>query len=256
MRPCPPDQSRAPSLELPVVRDLSQPLRLARGQGQVEFDADGMQEQGGPQGHAKGHAHGGGDFFESPAESGVDWHDAVVGGGGGGVGVGADGVLVGGSRPAHEMVDLAAGHGRVVVARLGDDDGGNDHDQAGGDDGAEVDPGPEHPGSVLVDLEPLDVVVGQREADGGHDGQRANAGLRGEVAAEGATGDHQAAHVPEEDENDGDAAVNPVEEYRTVPDGWDELQHPENAGWNDAAEMEGDTDPVMALSVPIPFARR
>ena len=74
---------------------------------------------------------------------------------------------------------LAAGHGHVVAAGLARYQGGEDHDHAQGDDGAEVEDGAQHPGAVLVDLETLDVVVGHADAGGRDDGEQADAGLGG-----------------------------------------------------------------------------
>lgn len=100
------------------------------------------------------------------------------------------------------------------VAGGRDDLSGNDHDDAEGDDGGElegskcqcklergqrayayVEPSPEHPCSVLIDLQHLDVVDGESEADSCDDEQSANPRLCRECSAEGFAGNHDSANI-------------------------------------------------------------
>jgi hypothetical protein len=92
---------------------------------------------------------------------------------------------------------------------------GDDHYYAEGDDGGElswsssvrmwlraaeerwpyVEPSPEHPGSVLVDLEHLDVVDREPKADCGQYEQSSDPGLSRECSAKGFAGDHDGSDV-------------------------------------------------------------
>lgn len=95
---------------------------------------------------------------------------------------------------------------------------------------AHVKPRPQHPGAMLVDLQALDVVVGQGEAGRRADGEGADEGLRRDRAAEGFARDHQGAGVGDEREQDGEVAGDAVEEHGFVPDFGRELQNDEEAG--------------------------
>ena len=119
--------------------------------------------------------------------------------------------------------DLVAVHGAVDVLGPAEDEGADDHDDAERDDGGGVEPGADHPGAVLVDLQALDVVVGHAGAEGGEDGEHAREDLGFEAAAEGVAGDHQGADVGEEKEGDDEVAVDAVEYQGFVADDGDEL---------------------------------
>ena len=76
---------------------------------------------------------------------------------------------------------------------------------------------------MLVDLQTLDVVVCQGDADSGDDGQQSDAGLRLDRSTEAAAGDHESAGVGGGDEEDDEVAADAVEEDELVPDDGHEL---------------------------------
>lgn len=73
--------------------------------------------------------------------------------------------------------DLSALHCNVVVAHSIDSAVCCEHDEAQTDDRASVNPGANHPGAMLVDLESLNVVICETERDGRQRGNRANSSL-------------------------------------------------------------------------------
>ena len=119
--------------------------------------------------------------------------------------------------------DLLARHGLIEAADFGDDESTDDHDDAEGDDRAGVEPGPEHPCAVLVDLEAFDVDVGQDCADGGQDCKETDVDLRFEFAAKAMTRNHEGADVGDEEEQDDDIAVDTMENEGMVTDPGDKL---------------------------------
>lgn len=179
---------------MPLIADLSQSIALLRCQCEIDLDADEVHDEGEPEGHAEAEAEGCADFGDfGGGEGGVNG-DVGVGAGGVVGTLGVAGGYIGGVVVVHEE-DFIAGARRIVGSGLGDDEGGDDHDQAKGDDSAEVEHGAQHPGAVLVDLEALDVVVGEAEAGGAENDEDADSGLGVEGAAEGASADHQGADV-------------------------------------------------------------
>lgn len=203
------------SLHLPLIAHLSQAVTLPGRQVQVDLHADEMQEQRHPQRHPKAQAQARSNLFRLVVREAC-LHD--------------DERVVGRSRLAALRVErshvlggsvvdgdqLTAGHGRVVAAGLAGDQRGEDHDQAQGDDGGEVEDGAQHPGAVLVDLETLNVVVRHADAGGRDDGEHADAGLGGQGAAKGASDDHHCTDVAHEGEDDDDVAVDAVDDEAFV----------------------------------------
>ena len=119
--------------------------------------------------------------------------------------------------------DLFARHGLIEAADFGDDESTDDHDDAERDDRAGVEPGPEHPSAVLVDLKAFDVDVGQDYADGGQDCEETDVDLRFEFAAKAMTRNHEGADVGDEEEQDDDIAVDAMKHEGMVTDPGDEL---------------------------------
>lgn len=241
------------SLHLPFIAHLPQPVAFARCQAEVDLHPNGMQEQRHPQGHSEVYAQARSNLFRlTVAESRLDDDESIVGR----AGLGALGVqrleflgfgIVNGTHGA-------AFHGGVVFAGLTDDEGSDDHNQPQGHDGGEVEHGPQHPGAVLFDLETLDVVVGQCNADGAHDGEDTDAGLSGEGATESTSHDHNGADVAKNDEDDDGVTIDAVEHEDFVADDGKELPRYENASGEDGGEVDGDADAVDAIAVPEPFA--
>ena len=142
-------------LELPLVADDAQSLALPRRQAKVNLHADGVHEEREPTGHAEVETESGGDACFA-AEAGLD-RDPIV-----------RGAVDGGTLRefGFELLptvlkesDFRARHGAVVATIGTDDKGADDHDDAQRDDRTGVKPRPKHPGAVLLDLEPLDIVV-------------------------------------------------------------------------------------------------
>lgn len=118
---------------------------------------------------------------------------------------------------------------------------------------ANVKPRPQHPGAVLVDLQALDVVVGESEADGRADGEGADKGLRRDGAAEGFAGYHQGAGVGDEREENCEVAGDAVEEQGFVADFGRELEDDEEAGgW---AACEGFVGRYIGFGGDFSYAR-
>lgn len=140
-----------------------------------------------------------------PVETGFDRDPAVVRPVGGKTcweGLSKTGLIV-----LEDEGDLLARHGLIETADFGDDESTDDHNDAEGDDRAGVEPGPEHPSAVLVDLKAFDVDVGQDHADGGQDGEETDVDLRFDFATKAMTRDHEGADVGDEEEQDDDIAV-------------------------------------------------
>lgn len=240
------------SLHLPLIAYLPQPVTFPRCQAEVDLHPNGMQEQRHPQGHTEVHAQARSNLFRlTIAESRLDHDESIVGR----PGLGALRVqrlnflgfgIVNGTHGA-------AFHGGVVIAGLTDDEGSDDHDQPQGHDGGEVKHGPQHPGAVLFDLETLDVVVGQCNADGAHDGENTDAGLSGEGPTESTSNDHDGANVANDDKDDDGVTVDAVEHEDFVADDRKELPGHEKTSGEDCGEVDGDADAVDAIAVPEPF---
>lgn len=76
---------------------------------------------------------------------------------------------------------------------------------------------------MLIDLQTLDVVVSQGDADGGVDGQQSDPGLGLDGPAKAAACDHESTGVGSDDEEEDEVAADAVEEDEPVPDGRYEL---------------------------------
>ena len=142
-------------LELALVADDAESLAFARRQSEVDLHADGVHEEREPAGRSECQTKTGGDLGLI-AELRFDCDPAVDGAVGGKV------LRVAGFERVSTVVgesDFLARHGAAVAAGRADDEGAEDHDEAQSNDAAGVEPRPQHPGAVLVDLEPLDVVV-------------------------------------------------------------------------------------------------
>lgn len=107
---------------------------------------------------------------------------------------------------------------------------------------------------MLVDLQPLDIIVRERHRDRSSDDEVSDSGLRGEGSAKGAAGNHGSADVADCDEEEDQVAVDAMEEDGFVADDGEELEDHEDAGRDDGGEVEGDADVVDAVLVPEPFA--
>ena len=179
------------SLELALVADSAKPFAFARCQPKVDLDTNGVHEEREPTGRAEAQTKSCSDLCFA-VEFRLD-RDPAVGGA-----IGGDTLRKVGfedfSAVLHEG-NLRARHGAVVVAQGTDDERTDDHDNAQCDDGAGVIPGSQHPGPVLFNLEPLDVVVCHAGAQGGANGEYADEHLRFDRAAERATNDHQSANI-------------------------------------------------------------
>ena len=218
-----------PSLHLPLIAYLSQPIALPRRQSKIYLHSNKMQKYGQPYCHPKAHAKAGTNLLRS-SRCKVRVHDDVM------VDcrvvAAALGVeflhWVGGV--GHEG-ELLTRHGGVVGIELCDDERRNDHDQTERDDGAKVEHRSQHPSPMLVNLEALNIIV--READAGccKDHERADSRLSLKCPTEGSTADQEGTDVANQDEEDNNVAVNAVEDKQFMSDDGDELPDHEEAGW-------------------------
>lgn len=77
---------------------------------------------------------------------------------------------------------------------------------------------------MLINLQRLDVVDGESEADGGQDEQSANPGLCRHCSAEGFASDHDSTSVGDQGQQDDDVAVDAVHESPFLADRGCELE--------------------------------
>jgi hypothetical protein len=77
---------------------------------------------------------------------------------------------------------------------------------------------------VLVNLQHLDVVNGESEADGGQDEQSADPGLCRHYSTEGFASDHDSAGIGDQCQQDDDVAIDAVHESPFLTDGRCELK--------------------------------
>lgn len=87
------------------------------------------------------------------------------------------------------------GHPQICKRALGKRTGADDHDETQCYDTSSVKPGPYHPGAVLVNLKPLDIIVRQEGADSGYNGQYADEYLGLETSTEGVASNHQSTNI-------------------------------------------------------------
>ena len=178
-------------LKLALVADDAKSLAFAWRQSKVDLHTDGVHEKREPTGHAEIQTKSSRDLCVA-AEARFDRNPAVGGA--------VDGRALREVAFEHfstvlEESNFRARHGAVVAAIRADEKGTNDHDNAQSDDGGGVEPRSQHPGAMLLDLEPLNVVVCHGGAQGGHYSEYAHECLSLHPAAERATSDHQSADV-------------------------------------------------------------
>jgi hypothetical protein len=86
---------------------------------------------------------------------------------------------------------------------------------------------------VLINLQHLNVVVCEPQADGGQDEQCADPGLRRGRTAEGFASDHDSSNVCDQRKKDNDVAIDAVDESELVSNGWGELKdHEETSSYS------------------------
>lgn len=251
-------QARAPRilespLHLPLIAHLPQPIALPWRQTQIHLHTNKMYSDRQPQGHSKAHAQARTNLFRS-LEVKLSVHDDEIVNCR--VGSAALGVKVlHWNAGAINEGDLVAGHGGVVRIKGCDAERGDDQDQTERDDGAEVEHRPQHPGAMLVDLEALDVVVCEADADCCYDHKQADSCLSFDCPTEGPSADHEGTDVGNKNEEDDNVAVDAVEDKQFLSNDGDELPNHEEAGWQDGAEVDGNADSIDAGIEPVPLAR-
>ena len=140
-------------------------------------------------------------------------------------------------------------------------------EQGRGDGGAwgptNVEPRPQHPGPVLLELEALDVDVGQAQGPDEHDCHNAGCDLHIECSAEGIFCDDERARCPDETQKQNKVAVEAVEQDDLVADGGHELEAGEEAGGQDGAKVDDDAGPfdgvffvVVAVELGVTLAAK
>lgn len=169
-----------PSLKLALVADYAESLAFAGRQSKVDLDTDGVHEKREPTSHAEVQTKSGTDL-RFPVKARID-RDPVVRGTIDGKALREVGLEL--FSTVLDKSDLRARHGAVVAAIRADNKGTDDHDKAQSDDGTGVEPRPQHPGTVLFDLEPLNVVVCHGGAQGCDYSEYANQCLGLHFAAE------------------------------------------------------------------------
>ena len=151
-------------LKLALVADGAESLAFAWRQSKVNLHADGVHEKREPTGHAEVQTKGSSDLCFA-VEIRFDRHPTVGGAIDGNAlrEVGLEGFSI-----VLEESNFRARHGAVVAAIRADKKGTDDHDKAQCDDGAGIEPSSQHPGAVLLDLKPLNIVVCQEGAQSGN----------------------------------------------------------------------------------------
>ena len=240
------------SLHLPLIAHLSQPVALPRGQSQIYLDTNKMQEDRQPHGHSEAYVQARTSPLRSSRPKGRVHDDETVAGSIGTAALGIERLeWVAG---AIDEGNLVARDDGVVGIEPRDDECGDDHDQSERDDGAKVEEGSQHPSAMLVDLEALDVVVCEAQADRGDDHEQSDCRLSFDSSTEGPSADHEGTSIGDEDEEDDNVAVYTVEDEQFVPDDGDKLPDHEEASWQDGPEVDGDADSIEASVVPVPLA--
>lgn len=87
-----------------------------------------------------------------------------------------------------------------------------------------VEPSPEHPSPVLLDLESLDIDVGHNQRSQEKDGAESNRSLGRNLAAKRVACNHQNACGRNQDQDHNHVAINSMEQYRLVSNEGDELK--------------------------------
>ena len=154
--------------------------------------------------------------------------------------------------------DLVARASLVLLLRGpgGKDLSANEHDETEGDNGAEVEPGANHPGAVLVDLQALDVDIGHEHAVNYKHGRQADICLNRKVAPEGMVGDYQSAHEAAKAEENDEVSGNAVPDHDFVTNDRDELKDCQEAGRKDARKVKSNARlGGREVGVPVALAR-
>lgn len=108
---------------------------------------------------------------------------------------------------------------------------------------------------MLLNLQPLNVDVGDEHGDEEHDTAQATGGLGAQVATKAAPGHHEDAGNADNGEEEDDVAIDAVEEHGLVADVRGELQDHENAGGQDAGEVQDEADAIRpARLLPVAMA--
>lgn len=108
---------------------------------------------------------------------------------------------------------------------------------------------------MLIDLQSLDVVICQCDADGASDDQDANTSLGSQSSAKCSPRYHNGASITDQGKEYDGVAVDAMEEKEFLADLGDELEDQRGEG-EDGAEMDGHADSVDTGPVGVPFALR
>ena len=115
-----------------------------------------------------------------------------------------------------------------------------------------VKPPPKHPSPMLLQLQPLDINIGQHHAPHKKDRHEPNPRLHVQPAAVRPPGDHQRARDAGQRQHQDDIAVHPVEQEDPVPDGGHELEANQKTGGEDGGQVQTDADLLdAALREPV-----
>lgn len=151
------------------------------------------------------------------------------------------------------MVDGVTLHRDVEDAHVANDPHRGDLDESLGDNDECVDPGTQHPGAVLVNLEALDVDVRKRKAHGRDTGDDGDEEAHLEAASHRCIRNDDGTRVASEEEDHEGVAGQSMVEHELVTDDGEELEREEKADGDDAGDVHqhANTRAAMALRLPV-----
>lgn len=107
---------------------------------------------------------------------------------------------------------------------------------------------------MLLNLQPLDVDVGQHHTHHENDAQNAHGELYFQTATKGVSGRHETTHGADEGQDQNGVAVESMDQQGLVPDGRDELKADEKTGGEDGGEVHSKAHLGDAPGRPITLA--
>lgn len=121
---------------------------------------------------------------------------------------------------------------------------------------AYVCPSTHHPGPMLIDLEQLDVDVGQCERHSSRDDENTNHDSCGEVASKSMREDDDSASVGNQRQKYDGIAIETMKKHSLVSDHRGELQDYQACCRQNRVQMQHHADLVWVLEIPVAFSGR
>lgn len=172
------------------------------------------------------------------------------------------------------VIDLVAGASRKVIVRGGDDRCSANLNDAFCNDASSlfvlvssctcieesstyIKPASKHPSAMLLNLELLDVGVGQDEGDYRRESDSSEPSLRVQSSAECMSHDHETADHAQKEEQQDKITINAVEQDGFMSYRRRELQYDQESCRQNRRQMHDDSDLILRkVDVVIAFARR